>query len=141
MPQNQESKLQSSIVKFLTDCGIKIFRNTSGAFQDGRGGWIRYGLKKGSADLIGVLPGGRFLSIEVKSSSTAPVRVDQLEWQKEIISVGGIALIVHSLDDLAEALREYLPAGSVQTKLPSDPKPRAKRKPVQLDPMKLAMTP
>lgn len=88
----------------------KLFRNNVGAFKDRRGQWIRFGLCKGSSDLIGwrsvvITPEmvGKtvavFASAEVKLPSTRVTKEQEL-FIEEVKAAGGIAFIARSIDDL-----------------------------------------
>lgn len=74
-----------------------IWKNASGvAMADGR--HIRYGLK-GSPDIIGVIEGGRFLGIEVKTGC-ATQSPQQKKFQKIFEQLGGLYIVARSLEDI-----------------------------------------
>ena len=104
-----ESDIQSLIRQQVGNGPVRLFRNNVGATKDARGRLIRYGLAKGSADLIGwvarkITPAdvgetiAQFVSIEVKSSSGKP-RPDQIAWQDAVNKAGGRAGIARTVDD------------------------------------------
>lgn len=104
-----ESDTQSLIRQQVGNGPVRLFRNNVGATKDAKGRLIRYGLAKGSADLIGWLTRkitqedvgetiAQFVSIEVKSSSGKP-RPDQIAWQDFVNQAGGRAGIARSVDD------------------------------------------
>ena len=104
-----ESDIQSLIRQQVGNGPVRLFRNNVGATKDARGRLIRYGLAKGSADLIGwvarkITPAdvgetiAQFVSIEVKSSSGKP-RPDQISWQNIVNQAGGLAGIARSVED------------------------------------------
>lgn len=62
----------------------------------GRKRFVRFG-EKGAADIIGILPGGRFLAIEVKRQGE-PLRPEQFDWLLRISASGGCAFMVDDLD-------------------------------------------
>ena len=66
------------------------------------------GLKKGSADLIGIRQGGQFVALEVK---TEGVRTSdtQKRWLAVIRDLGGLAAVVRSVEDVDEVLGEPPP--------------------------------
>jgi len=68
-------------------------------------GFVRYGLCTGSADVIGVGPGGRFLAIEVKRPGK-----NLTEKQKQFLELvkmyGGIAGIATSADEALKLIQE-----------------------------------
>jgi hypothetical protein len=107
-----ESDLQALIMRDLTqNPHCRLWRNNSGT------GWagtlvskspdgtvvlrnarpLHAGLHTGSADLIG-LCGPTFLSIEVKTP-TGRTTPEQVNWRDQILRHGGIAGIVHSLEE------------------------------------------
>lgn len=61
---------------------------------------------RGVADILGLMPDGRLLAIEVKSKRGV-VSLEQKEFVKRVAEAGGIALIARSLDDVINALREH----------------------------------
>ena len=97
--------------------GFALWRNNSGAFRDGTGRWIRYGLGNDSAtlcrdwkssDLVGVGPAGRFLAVEVKPPDWryrgTPREAAQLSFLRNVVQLGGIAGFVRSDDELLALL-------------------------------------
>jgi hypothetical protein len=54
---------------------------------------------RGTSDIIGCLNDGRFLAIEVKSKTGKPTK-EQIEFIEKINSLGGLAFIAHSVDDV-----------------------------------------
>lgn len=69
---------------------------------------INAGLCRGSSDLVGIGPGGRFLAIEVKTDAGRTTR-QQEAFIDAVIRAGGIAGIVRSVEDalaLVERARE-----------------------------------
>lgn len=99
-----ESGVVSSCLGLLEIIGIQAWRNNTGALKDNKGRLVRYG-KKGSADIIGILPGGKFLSVECKAPG-GRVRPDQIDFMNMINKNGGLACIVHSCDELMEVLKK-----------------------------------
>ena len=59
---------------------------------------------KGVSDLIGILPDGKFLAIEVKTP-TGRVSVEQTAFIQKINSSGGLAFIARSLEDVEHKLQ------------------------------------
>ena len=57
--------------------------------------FITFGLCEGSADLIGIAPGGRFLAIEVKTDK-GRATIEQQRFINAVLTAGGIAGIVRS---------------------------------------------
>ena len=117
MKKTKEGDVLKACLDYLELRGIFAWRNNSGAVVssytrkgDGKtkSRFIRYGYP-GSGDIIGLLPHGRFLSIEVKKpgSRTEPKRKEAQEaFAARIRASGGLALRVDSLDLLIESLGE-----------------------------------
>lgn len=85
------------------DPDLALWKNSTGtAIQDfGAGGYrnLRYGLAKGSADLIGVLaPHGRFVALEVKTYK-GRIRPEQTQFLELVRRLGGVAAVVRSSDE------------------------------------------
>jgi hypothetical protein len=53
----------------------------------------------GSADILGILPGGRFLAVECKSA-TGKQSEKQKKFQEKIEANGGVYLLVRSEEEL-----------------------------------------
>lgn len=70
-----EGAVVRSCLDYLAVRGIMAWRNNSGAThterKDGSRGFVRFG-RVGSADILGVLPGGRFLAVECKAPRGYP---------------------------------------------------------------------
>jgi len=88
---------------------IRLFRNNVGLGFTRTGTPIRFGLRVGSADLIGwksvtITPNmvGRrvavFVSIETKSPTGTP-SPDQINWMQNVTEAGGLAGIARGLQD------------------------------------------
>jgi len=107
----REQDLMLTIMVALTEAGCTVWRNNTGKAYQGhiikRAGTqvtigdarlVSFGLCVGSADIIGISPGGRFLAVEVK----APKGVTSFEQQRFIDHVnktGGIAGVARSVDE------------------------------------------
>ena len=104
-----ESEIQSLIRQQVGNGPVRLFRNNVGATKDAAGRLVRFGLAKGSADLIGWVSRkitpldvgeniAQFVSIEVKSPTGKP-RPDQIAWQNIVNQAGGLAGIARSVED------------------------------------------
>ncbi len=65
------------------------------------------GALKGVPDILGVLPDGRFLGIEVKSPQGFCSK-EQIEFIEQASFFGGIAFVAKSLDDVKARLVDYV---------------------------------
>lgn len=99
-----ESGVVASCLGLLEIIGIQAWRNNTGALKDNKGRLVRYG-KKGSADIIGILPDGRFLSVECKRPG-GKIRPEQIGFRDMIKHNHGVACIVHSCDELMQELKK-----------------------------------
>ena len=102
-----EATVQSNLKMLASKEGWRLWRNNLGVFIDGRGVPVRYGLANESpavnamfksADLIGIKPGGQFVSRECKASGwkfnpNNPRDVAQKRWMDLINMMGGDATI------------------------------------------------
>ena len=93
-------------------CGrgtTRLWRNNTGALVDRQGRLVRFGLCKGSSDLIGLrsveitaaMVGqriGQFIAIEVKTPQGA-IRPEQESYLRLVQQFGGVAAICRSLED------------------------------------------
>ena len=100
-----ESAIQTQILGYLRLARIFAWRNnTRTVFVAGRP--LKFGIE-GGGDIIGILPGGRFLSIEVKrpGGTTAKKRAEkQREFLDTINKSGGLAITARSVEEVMEAL-------------------------------------
>lgn len=85
--------------------GVALWRNETGQAQHGRA-VVRYGLCRGSADLIGLVsPSGRFLALEVKSPR-GRVSAEQKLFLDLVTRMGGVGRVVRSVDEALAAVEE-----------------------------------
>lgn len=99
----RESVVVAQCLTYLRLRRVFAWRNNTGACLAGKQ-LVRFGLK-GSSDIIGVANDGRFLAIECKTDKGVTS-----EWQDrfltEVSRRGGVALVVHSVDELAAGLEK-----------------------------------
>lgn len=105
-----ETDLVKTCLQYLEIKNIYSWRNNVGAAkaQNKPGGkvrFIRYGLK-GSGDILGILPDGRFLAVECKMPGKYPTK-DQRAFMARITANKGVALLVRGIDDLIRGLEEH----------------------------------
>ena len=81
-----------------------VWRNESGVAEH-HGRYVRYGLQKGSADLIGILtPSGRFVALEVKTPK-GRLRQEQKLFLELVRKMGGFACVVTSPEEALAAIQ------------------------------------
>ncbi len=93
----KESDLQRQILKHLALKRIFHYRNNSGAFDNGHGGFYRFGAL-GSPDIICVIE-GQFVDIEVKATKGRQLD-HQKKFKKNLEEAGGKYILAYSLDDI-----------------------------------------
>lgn len=117
MKNKSEKKIQHDIHTGLTG-DTHLFRNNVGTAETVTGSVVKFGLCKGSSDLIGwttieIRPEmvGRtvavFTAIEVKSA-TGRASKEQKNFIKRIHDCGGIAGVARSLDDAESIINLYI---------------------------------
>ena len=98
-------------------CGrgpVRLWRNNTGALVDQQGRFVRFGLCKGSSDLIGLrsleitpeMVGTRiaqFVAIEVKTA-TGAIRPEQVRFLRLVQQLGGVAAICRSIEQAQAVL-------------------------------------
>ena len=104
----KESDVMKVIKEYLAYRNIYMWRNNSGSYET-NGRYISYG-KAGTADLLGVYPGGRFFAIEVKRPGGA-LSPAQIEFLREVRKRGGVALVAESVEDVDKCLKDSSYAG------------------------------
>ena len=113
----RDKDVQNSLILYSSQIGTTLFCNNVGMYTDQRGNVIRYGLCKGSSDLIGWTPititedmvGKKiavFTAIEVKLNKNGKYKATDL--QKAFISAvrnnGGYAGVADCKQDLEEII-------------------------------------
>ena len=94
-----EANIQALILMGLSAAGCLVWRQDTGAYKDAKTGrLIRYGLCKGSSDVVGIAPDGRFLAVEVKTA-TGRVRPEQETFIAAVRRAGGRAGVARSVAD------------------------------------------
>jgi hypothetical protein len=112
-----ESNIQAMIRRKVGNGPVRLFRNNVGAMKDACGRLLRFGLAKGSSDLIGwitreITPAdvgqrfAQFLSLEIKAEKGKP-RPDQLAWIAAVKNAGGIAGVARSVDEAQEIISSH----------------------------------
>ena len=101
-----EKRIQNEILRvFGTRSDMRLWRANVGAARFGRH-VVRFGIP-GQADLTGILPGGIRLEIEVKGPHGRQSR-EQQAFQRMIGRFGGVYVLARSVDDVWQAIGEYL---------------------------------
>lgn len=101
-----EKEVQKSILDYLSLNQIFHWKVNNVGIKKENGSFIPTGLI-GISDILGILPGGKFLAIEVKRPGGKPTPA-QLEFIKNINDNGGLAFWTDSLDDVMEVIEKEL---------------------------------
>jgi hypothetical protein len=99
-----EGRVKAGCLKYLKRQRIKAWSNPTGAVQIRPGQFIHFGLK-GSSDILGVLPGGRFLAVECKAEH-GRLSPEQRDFLKDVKRLGGLAIVARHWKDIDTALRQ-----------------------------------
>jgi hypothetical protein len=108
-----EGDVQSSILEFLRFKKIVAWRNNNGAVWDKSFGGFRKKNKweviHGAVpDILGVLPDGKFLAIEVKKNDKEKASSEQKRFLKNINDNQGVAFVAYSFACVKLHLKNYI---------------------------------
>lgn len=113
-----ESAIQKKILHWLGYRGIFAWTNKSqGTFDPKRGAFRRTNQLKGVPDILGVLPDGRFLGIEVKRKENKP-SPEQLDFIAKANQSGAFCFVAYSVEDVSNRLEPKV----IAPKRPNRPK-------------------
>jgi hypothetical protein len=103
-----EGEVLNGILGLLRAYGFLVWRqNTGMAMLKGRGGKdqpVRFGFP-GLPDILGTLPGGRSLYIEVKKPG-GKVRPAQVAFIDSAVRAGALAFVAYSMDEVYDRLKK-----------------------------------
>lgn len=68
--------------------------------------FVRFGYK-GSADILGICPDGRFLAVECKKHKGGILSDEQKIFLSRIQENNGVAILANSLESMIEQLKKY----------------------------------
>lgn len=109
MTTQPEALIRNAILDWLRFHRIKAWIFDSvGIWSKERGCYLRRGGKhatRGLPDIHGIIPGGKFFAIEVKTK-TGRVSPEQNQQIAEINAAGGLAFVARSLKDLEDRKQE-----------------------------------
>ena len=96
-PKNKPIKedtniLTNQVKNMLITMGCAAWRQNNIAVPDGKGGFRKFHGKKGVSDVIGILPWGQFIGVEIKTGNDK-LSKDQEAFKKLIIEKKGIYLV------------------------------------------------
>ena len=98
------TQMQNLTINLIYEIGGRAWRNNTGAaYRNQR--LIKYG-EVGSGDVIGFLPDGLFISVEIKTLNDS-TSAEQIEFIEQVRAVGGVAFIAAQIKDVDDALALY----------------------------------
>ena len=105
MKNLKEADFQKAILQFLKLKGFYVWRNQStGIFNPKGKGFIPLG-QTGVSDILGILPDGRFLAIEVKKPK-GKATPNQIEFLDNINKHKGLGFIAVTVEDVQKILSD-----------------------------------
>lgn len=108
MKEPLEKDVQKLCLDWLRFWGAFPIRVNSGAVKVGKR-FVQFNREPGCSDTLVVLPGGRFLALELKRPGrdrTAPKRkAEQAAFRQLVERSGGLAIVANSLDNLRLQLK------------------------------------
>ena len=113
-PSMGEHEIQQRIRLACCHGPVRLWRNNTGAMADQQGRFVRFGLCKGSSDLIGLrsvvvspeMVGQRiaqFVALEVKTARGV-VSPEQRAFLEVVEQLGGVAAVCRSIEAAQQAL-------------------------------------
>ena len=104
-----EGRIVNECLMALSEAGCLSWRNDTGALPGPGGRLIRYGLCKGSSDIIAIAPDGAFVAVECKTAKGRTTEA-QDRFLAAVRSKGGRAGVARSgADAVAIALGSHEP--------------------------------
>lgn len=106
----KEDAIEFKILQWLNANGVFAWKvNVRGYYDEKRGFWRKnnniYAIN-GQSDIVGVLPDGKLLAIEVKGKKTR-VSLDQEHFIHCVKEKDGVAFIARSIQDVIDGLELF----------------------------------
>lgn len=103
-----ETALKRAILDALAALGVEAWNSPAGLVKVRRG-WVHMA-PEGTPDVIGYMPDGRLLGLEIKVEARAKAHPDRLEkqaaWRERARRAGCVVAQVMSVAEAIEAVRE-----------------------------------
>ena len=100
-----EAKVGDAVDKFMREYGAYMRTIKSDGRKLPNGKWIPSRQGRGISDRIGVLPGGRFIAIELKAPGKKNTATEeQINFLEKVIHTGGCGVVADSVDCVQKAL-------------------------------------
>lgn len=106
-PSKSESDISAKIQLRASELGARLWRNQSGKYQLADGRWLSSGLFPGAPDLIGVLPSGKLLAVEVKRPGQKP-RPNQIAAIEFLLTMNCCAGVCKSVQDFEKLVAGHI---------------------------------
>ncbi len=90
----KETDIQADALDYLEMRGVFCWRNNTGAR-----GRVKYG-KLGSPDIIGIMPNGRFIGVELKKPKGRGLSDNQERFHKDALRNNAVIIVVRSAEEL-----------------------------------------
>jgi hypothetical protein len=101
-PKNKtpEKDLRQLVMKHLKQQGVLVlYVESQAVFSESAARYLHGQVSVGTSDLIGCLPSGRFLAIELKAPGRIrTLKPHQREFLVKVIQMGGIGLVADKID-------------------------------------------
>lgn len=110
LPKPLEKDIQGQILDYLHLRRVFAWRQNAGAMKGehkGKRWFVRFASVDGISDIVGVLPGGRFLAIEVKRPGEEPTP-SQRAFLSRVTDAGGMAFAATSVREVQERVDHLL---------------------------------
>ena len=105
----RHTSLVNACLLWLKTRRIPAHKMNSGAFKAAHGGFIRYGFP-GCPDIVGILPGGKFLGVECKTGA-GRLTEHQESFRVVVENSGGVFVLVRELEDLVREVGPFISRG------------------------------
>ena len=110
----REHEIQQRIRLACGRGAVRLWRNNTGALVDQQGRFVRFGLCKGSSDLIGLrsleittelvgLRLAQFVALEIKTAQGV-LRPEQQAFLRLVQQLGGVAAVCRSVEEAEQLL-------------------------------------
>jgi hypothetical protein len=100
----KESEIQKAILQLLLAKRIFVWRQNTGTVEvEDR--YVSFGAR-GTSDILGIYPGGRFMAIEVKRPKTGKLSTEQITFLQKVRKAGGIAMVADCVADVERLLAD-----------------------------------
>jgi len=107
-----EGKVKKSIAEYLKNLGVFFWYNSSVGVWDAKRGYRRKNFSpyaiNGVSDILGILPCGRFIAIEVKAPGVKRGTPNQDEFIRKINRNGGLAFYANSVAECEKKITNEL---------------------------------